>query len=332
MSHITDWFMQAGWGVNIAFMAIEGESAGGAEIPAQEWNRQVDSFDCEGLAAQLATLGVAYCFLTLGQNSGHFCSPNATYDGIVGISPSKCSRRDLPADLAAALAPHGIRLMVYLPSGAPAADKLACEKLEWEWGYSGGWPGGWCDNLRTGVRLEAFQVKWESVIREWAERWGRDVWGWWIDGCYFADEMYRNPVAPNFQSFSEAMKAGNPESLVAFNPGPAYPNKAHCKYEDYTAGEGSKYAFVLCQERWIVREGHAVQWHTYTWIGPDWGRGEVPRISSELLIGYTEQVTRNQGVITWDVPFDERGLIREPYLGMLGALSAAVPPGKGRLG
>ena len=77
--------------------------------------------------------------LTLGQNSGHYCSPNATYDRIVGIAPSKCSRRDLIADLAKALSARNIRLMVYLPSGAPAADPVARKALGWRWGAKGGW-------------------------------------------------------------------------------------------------------------------------------------------------------------------------------------------------
>ncbi|MHC4886977.1 MAG: alpha-L-fucosidase [Planctomycetota bacterium] len=328
MAHRTDWFRDCGWGVNIAFMAIEGESEGGAEIPAEEWNRQVNGFDCEGLADQFAGLGVGYCFLTLGQNSGHYCSPNGTYDEIVGISPSKCSTRDLFADLAAALKPHGIRLMAYLPSGAPAADKVACEKLEWEWGYEGNWPNGHCDNLRTGKRLEAFQLKWEAITREWSERWGDSCWGWWIDGCYFDHEMYRNPRGPNFQTFAAALKSGNPDSLVAFNPGQEFPIIAHSEYEDFTAGEGSGHSFALCRGRWCEVNHCAVQWHTYNWIGPEWGRGTPPRVSPEFVIGYTEQVTRNQGVVTWDVPFNPNGTIQDDYLSILQRLAEAVPPGK----
>jgi len=324
MPHKTTWFKNCKWGVNIAFMAIEGESMEGADIPAATWNARVDAFDGELLASQLGSLGVGYCFLTLGQNSGHYCSPNATYDGYVGINPSKCSRRDLPADLAAALAPHGIRLMVYLPSGAPSADPIAREKLQWEFGFE----GGWAENLRTGKRLEAFQLKWEAVVREWSLRWGREVWGWWIDGCYFADEMYRNPRPPNFKSFAEALTAGNPDALVAFNPGQKFPMVSHSEHEDYTAGEGSDHSFALCQGRWVEYNKHAAQWHTYNWIGPKWGRGAPPRISTEFVIGYTQQVTRNQGVVTWDVPFDEVTGIREPYFEMLKALAAALPPGK----
>lgn len=328
MAHKTDWFQNCGWGVNIAFMAVVGESTSGSEIPADEWNRQVDAFNCEGLAAQLAELGVGYCFLTLGQNSGHYCSPNTTYDDYVGILPSKCSRRDLFSDLAEALRPHKIRLMAYLPSGAPATDKIACEKLGWEWGYEGNWPGGYCENLRTGKRLEPFQHKWEAVCREWSERWGENCWGWWIDGCYFAQEMYRNPRGPNFATFAAALRAGNPDSLVAFNPGQEFPVIAFSEFEDYTAGEGSDHSFALCSGRWCEYNHHAVQWHTYNWIGPGWGRGDLPRVNADFVLGYTEQVTRKQGVVTWDVPFHPDGTIRENYLDILRRLAKAVPPGK----
>jgi len=320
MPHVTDWFMRARWGVNIAFMAIEGESTGGAEIPGDVWNRRVDAFDVDGLAAQLGALNVPYCFLTLGQNSGHYCSPNATYDELVGISPSKCSRRDLAADLATALARHGIRLLVYLPSGAPAADRVARQRLEWEWGYECEWPNGYCDNLRNGLRLEKFQRNWERVVSEWSRRWGQQVWGWWIDGCYFADEMYRHPKPPNFQSFAAALKSGNPRALVAFNPGQIVPLISHSEYEDYTAGEVSD-NFPLCRGRWVERNRHAVQWHVYSWIGPQWGRGQPPRFSPEFVIGYTRQVTGHQGVVTWDVPFRENGLIPDAYLRILEALA-----------
>jgi hypothetical protein len=59
------------------------------------WNEQVDAFDVAGLVDQLASTGAKCLLFTIGQNSGHCCAPNATCDRIVGITPSKCSRRDL---------------------------------------------------------------------------------------------------------------------------------------------------------------------------------------------------------------------------------------------
>lgn len=199
----TDWFHDTGWGIMTHYLGAAPSSDGGAELTADMWNRQIDAFDVDTLVEQVASTGAGYLLFTLGQNSGHYCAPNATYDRMVGITPSKCSRRDLIAELATALKPHKIQLLVYLPSGAPAADHVARKKLGWRWGRPGGWqlPGE-----PVGGRLKEFQRNWEAVVRDWSLRWGEQVAGWWIDGCYFADDMYRFEDEPNFASFTAALR------------------------------------------------------------------------------------------------------------------------------
>lgn len=320
-----DWFHEARWGVLLHYLGAPPSSDGGAELTAEKWNERIDAFDTAALAEQLASTGAKYCVFTIGQNSGHYCSPNATYDKIVGIRPSKCSRRDLIADLAKALAPHGIRLMVYLPSGAPAADPVARKKLQWRWGRPGGWqlPGE-----PTGGRLVEFQRNWEAVVRQWSSRWGRNVHGWWIDGCYFADEMYRHPDEPNFASFAAALKAGNPDSLVAFNPGVKLPVVCHSEHEDYTAGEVTlekvPEALQSCPGRWIERGGKRVQYHLLSYLGTSWCRGERPALSDDVIIGYTRRLNQQGGVITWDVPISTAGEIPQPFIDQLTALGEAL--------
>ena len=305
----TDWFCAARWGVFTHYLAAN-------DISADDWNRQVDQFDVQALAAQLAAAGATYYFITIGQNSGHYCAPNAAYDGFAtrGIHPSKCSQRDLISDLYEALAPRGIRLLVYLPSGAPAADPVAMQRLEWQWGFEGDWPGAW-NTVRTGRRLESFQRKWESVMREWSLRWGRKIGGWWIDGCYFADEMYRHADAPNFRTFAAALKAGNADSIVAFNPGVSVPVISHSEFEDYTAGEISD-AFPVCPGRWV----NGAQYHILSYLGDWWGGGQ-PRFTDGFVRGYTEYVNSRGGVVTWDVPISKDGVIPQLFVDQLASLS-----------
>jgi ribosomal protein S18 acetylase RimI-like enzyme len=310
----TDWFQQCGWGVFTHYL-------GAAGMSADEWNRQVDAFDVEALARDLADVGAPYYTITIGQNSGHYCAPNPTYDALTGSAAragaaSKCSRRDLVADLYEALAPHGIQLLVYLPSGAPTMDPDACAALQWEWGFEGGWPH---DGPRTGKRLAEFQTKWEAICRDWSLRWGSHVRGWWIDGCYFADEMYRALEAPNFCSFAAALKAGNPDSLVAFNPGVLTPVICHSEYEDYTAGEIAE-ALPTCPGRWV----DGAQYHVLSYLGSSWCAGPVPRFPNALVTAYTRYLLSRGGVITWDVPIDAHGRIPAPFLRQLGALSQAL--------
>jgi hypothetical protein len=137
MSGNKAWLREAKWGVFIHYLAAP---AGHTSSPmsAEEWNRRVDAVDVERLAAQLAAVGAGYCFLTVGQNSGHFCAPNAACDAVVGVVPSKCSRRDLIGDLHGALATRGIRLGVYAANAPPACDPVAVARFGWEWGHEGG--------------------------------------------------------------------------------------------------------------------------------------------------------------------------------------------------
>lgn len=299
----TDWFKDAKWGVFTHYLTF-------AETTADEWNNQVGKFDVAGLVAQLRQVGARYYFITLGQNSGHYCSPNKTNDSIVGINPSKCSRRDLVSDLYYALEPYGIKLMVYMSSDGPWDDPIAIEKLGCKWGYKDVPSCCWGPE-KTGERLVGFHLKWKAIIREWSLRWGDKICGWWVDGCYFADAMYRHPKPPNFQSFAAAMKAGNPDSIVAFNPGVLTPVISHTKYEDYTAGEISE-AFPVCPGRWV----DGAQYHILNYLGERWCGG-MPRFADEFVLGYTKDVTSKGGVVTWDVPITPAGLIPQPFIDQL---------------
>jgi hypothetical protein len=310
----TDWFCQARWGVMTTYLADPPGTTAGSQVTAETWNKQVEEFDVPGLTGQLASVGTKYLLLSIGQNSGHFCAPNATYDKIVGIRPSRCSRRDLVADLAEALHDKGIRLMVYLPSGAPGMDATACAKLGWQPGPVG--------------RLAEFQRNWEAVIREWSVRWGKSVSGWWLDGCYYPEQMYRFPQEPNSASFAAALKAGNPEAIVAFNPGVAVPVAGLTKHEDYSAGEVNldmlSRAVASCRGRWLECEGAKVQYHILTYLGTTWCAGERPVWSDDAVIAVTRQLAAKGGVVTYDVPIQKNGLIPQPFCQQLRAVGQAI--------
>ena len=95
-----------------------------------EWNQKVDSFDVRRFATQMVQARAGYVVFTLGQNSGYYCSPNATYDKFTGHrAGQRCSRRDLPMELADALQAQRIPLMLYLPSRAPQDDAEAMKSL-----------------------------------------------------------------------------------------------------------------------------------------------------------------------------------------------------------
>ncbi len=300
----TDWMHNAKWGVLCHYLADVASCTTATEMTAEEWNAQIDAFDVQGLAAQLAAVKAPYFFLTLGQNSGFYLSPNATYDRLTGIKPSKCSRRDIVAELIEALRPHGIRMCVYLPSDAPGNDKEAVAALHTE-------------SVAFDERRAEFQRKWQAVITEWSQRWGTDVHAWWFDGCYYPDAMYRFDDEPNFRSFAAAAKAGNPDSLVAFNPGVRL--QVMTEYEDYTAGETATLFPVDGFGR--TMKGSQVQILTY--LGPSWG-ATPPRFADEFVIAYTREVAVRGGVVTWDAAIEKSGRIEEKCFKQLQALGRAT--------
>jgi hypothetical protein len=125
------WMPDAQWGVMVHYLADWQARDRNLTLSVDQWNRMVDGFDAPALARQVHSVGAGWLQISIGQNSGYYLSPNAVYDELVGNRPGKTSRRDLVADLAAALSPNGVRLLVYLPSGAPGQDVLATAALEW---------------------------------------------------------------------------------------------------------------------------------------------------------------------------------------------------------
>ncbi|RPJ53430.1 MAG: hypothetical protein EHM23_30970 [Acidobacteria bacterium] len=297
---------QARWGVMTHYLADWQARTNNLEMSVEQWNKMVDAFDVERLADQLKAVGAGYHILTIGQNSGYYVAPNPTYDRLTGIKPSKCSRRDLVSDMANALARRGIRLIVYLPSGAPAGDRSAREALQWQ---NGMYPN------------REFQLKWEQIVSDWSKRFGEKIAGWWFDGCYWPNLMYRSPDPPNFQSFAAAARAGNPNSAIAFNPGVVPRLISMTPHEDYTAGEISN------PERLEIRrsvggvlDGKQVQVLSY--LGRTWGMGE-PRFAAEQAVQFSQSVWQAEGVVTWDVPVAINGLISDPFIAQLKLIAQA---------
>ena len=344
----TEWFYRAQWGLFMHFLseAPGGNGSNWGEVSVASWNRQVEAFDVEKLARQLHEFKVGYFFLTLGQNSGYYCSPNATYDRLCGRTPetSRCSRRDLPADLCAALKKYGIPLMVYLPSHAPMHDPAATMALKCvpPWDF-----GSWSPEDQAVMapardddsRIGTFQRNWEAIIREWSLRWGAEVRGWWFDGCYFADRLYRFADEPNFSSFAAAVRAGNSNSLIAWNPGVVYPPETISAEEDYTGGEINEPDRTQCLGRWVEQ----AQFHMLSYLGQTWGDPRI-RFTADELAGLTRRITDNDGVVTWDVPYDHAdGSLTPEALAVLAdfsrqmqtprrSVAAPVPLVKGKIG
>jgi len=301
------WMRETRWGVMTHYLADWRERVDHEPRSVGHWNDLIEHFDVDGVAGQLKSVGAGWYLISIGQNSGYYLSPNTAYDQLTGIAPSKLSHRDLVADLAAALAPRGIRLMVYLPSGAPGADRAARDALKWEQGPH---------------RNAEFQRHWEAILREWSLRWGDTVCGWWFDGCYWPNQMYRHDEPPNFKTFAAAVRAGNPRSAIAFNPGVVHRTLSLTPEEDYTAGE------IDQPDRWTPKRNFdglidGAQIHVLSFLGATWGMGE-PRFTPGQAIAFSKKVADAGGAITWDAPAQKGGTFAPEFMAQLKAIGEAM--------
>jgi hypothetical protein len=152
----------------------------------------------------------------------------------------------------------------------------------------------------------------EQVIRDWSLRWGTNIAGWWFDGCYWPNAMYRSASPPNFGSFAAAARAGNVNSALAFNPGVVDRLLSVSPHEDYTAGEINDPDRLMIR-RVVDGKVDGAQPHVLSFLGERWGGGS-PRFSPQQVAEWTRKAVAAGAAFTWDVPVQRNGLIADLFL------------------
>jgi hypothetical protein len=280
----TGWFMQSKYGVMMHFL-----------VGAKDFDL-VSRFDVNTLADQLEEAGAGYFLLTLGQNSGYYCSPNAVYDKYTSHKAGeRCSTRDLPMDLYQALHPKGIKLMLYLPANPPNREEV-CRAFGWDL-EGAALPQANPPGQPTQKSVE----RWADVIREWSLRYGDKVAGWWFDGA--RREFYDNRLDQGHEwlgMLASAARAGNPDAILGFNPGKNQDAFGfYTTNDDYIAGhdQGPTQLTFVPSSRFI-RDS---QWHALVYMGQKkWGSGGE-RFPTKQWLEYCQSVFDKGGVVTFDI-------------------------------
>ncbi len=202
-----NWFRDGGFGLMVHWTSQTMPRHGEALPYAQA----VERFDVETFAQQVAQTGARFVTLTTSHGQMYFPAPLPELDEIL---PGRTTRRDLIADLAAALERRGIRLMLYYHLGA-ISDRPWLEACGfWKTDTSELWHN-WC-----------------TVIEAVGRRYGQSLAGWWFDDGS-VNYYYRS--AP-WQRLARAAKAGHPGRIICFNPWELPPAT---EFQDYYAGEGN---------------------------------------------------------------------------------------------
>ncbi|GGD90421.1 alpha-L-fucosidase [Paenibacillus nasutitermitis] len=316
----TDWLLKAKYGIShhllAEFMNRVAAEPGDKWQPGEAWDDVINGFDVNGYVQQVVETGAGFVILTLGQNSGYLLSPNETYDRIAGVKPGeRASTRDLPMEIADALAPHGIKLILYSPANPPSKAHKDDEDFAINKAFD--YPVEIAPSQET-------QAKWQAVIQEWSDRYGDKVAGWWFDGMWFQDAYNDLTRKYNWYSLVNAAKSGNVSRIIAFNSGIGSSILVNSPFEDYIAGETNEIGPLPHHVRW-ADEANGVQWFHWTFLGEfvkdlaGWGNTGLSWSTPDILQWVTETVSR-QGVIALDIHVNRFGRMDPQQMEQLKAL------------
>lgn len=203
----TSWMKKAGYGLQFHWTTLSCPETG----PRISYEAAVSAFDPAALAKTVSRTGAGYVIFTTSHAEHFIPAPITAVDRVL---PGRTAKRDLIAELIAALHKYGIRLMLYYHIGHD------------DWSD----PDGWWAHTGYSASPERFLANWKAIITEMGLRYRNGLAGWFFDdGCAYY------PLNPDFYELTSAAKAGNPERVVCYNP---WIMPRITDFQDYFCGEG----------------------------------------------------------------------------------------------
>lgn len=284
--------MRAGVAVACAFAvaaapsaADSGNAAFGVMVhylPDRQSVRGMVDIDVEAAADALAAMRASYLILTLGQNNGQYVAPNAALEALCPASVRQRPPRDLAMDLAQALNRRGIQLVLYLPFRAPQGDAYLMNCLG--------------DRNEQQPPPQRFIAAWAAVIRDWSDRYGPSVTGWWFDGTYNTSGM----TAADWNLLCGAALSGATSRWIAFNggEGPARFSARFAPCQNMMAGE------LMHPGVSLKAPVSSMRFHVLTPLGDSWSTPSAPRFDARQIRQWIADAKSAQGSLTLDLPVD----------------------------
>ncbi len=311
----TDW-MAGKYGISMHYLH---ENAGGQGSTVETFSAAVDAFDVDKFAKMAKDVGASWVLMTMSQSTGVTCAPNNYMEELSGLKLS--TERDLVLDMYDALEPYGIKLMLYfhggVPKGNPALARAmgAVERV----GQTSADIG-----QSSGDYLYKYSVAKHhaEMYKEYSLRYGEKIAGWWIDGCYDNCD-YNERIA---KLYVDAMKAGNPNTVVALNGGT---RTQDCRYEveDYHCGE--RWSPTVEGQNTFYNDNPTSRWtktgfqqQYWSYLGSNWGQGGTSHKTDEL-VKHAYEVLASGAALTFDIcstSVDKTGTIDPDQLAQLKAI------------
>jgi len=286
----TDWFAQAGYGMWFHFLDLTTPRHG----PRKPYKDAVDELDVEKLAGLVDSCGAKYLIFTVNHGNPTCPAPIKSWES---LHPGWTTKRDLIGDLADVLGRRGIKLMLYM--NCPGLGNLIQQ------------PGPAIDRPSMSEAEYANQLI--RVFREFGLRYKEKVAGYWLDSWFQTNETY--PNLP-FDRLGEAIKAGHPDRLVAYNHW-TFPSETD--WQDYWSGELTDLPLKPFKSRYILRgAGQGLQAHAAIRLDAPWfhitpdKEMESPRYQAGELANYIKSCMADRAPVTLGVGIFQDGSIGEP--------------------
>ncbi len=316
----TDW-LAGKYGISMHYLL---ENAAGAGATVDAFNEVVNSFDVNKFAKTASDVGASWVLVTMSQSTGITCAPNTYMEETTGLKLG--TDRDLILDLYDALEPYGIKVMIYFAGGVPQNNSALARAI------GANERVGQADMI-NGQSGADFVYKYSTskylagMFKDFSDRYGDKVSGWWIDGCYdFTGFNERIAVL-----YTNALKSGNPNSIVALNGGT---ESGDCRYE---------YEDFHCGERWaptagmdrntIYKDNPHSRWtddgyqqHYWTYLGDNWGARGTSHDTKELL-EQSHKILSSGAALTFDistVSIDKTGTVDPDQVAQLKELKSHI--------
>ena len=305
----TDWFVDAKYGVMFHYSPTVYPRHGARK----SFDQAVRDFDVNQFVEMVLETGAGYVFFFISHALFWFPAPLKTVEEIL---PGRTCNRDLIADIAKALEPHGIRLMLYY-------NPAYIDDLDWRIA------AGWGKRLHIQTEKECGDSdKWDTnpfygnqikILEEIGNRYGRLVWGYWFDNSY-PHQLFERQM--------QACKVGNKDRIIGYNSG-IYPRITD--FQDFFAAEFGC-SPILPPKGYFDKGGpqeglqpHGTifidgAWHHFlpeTEIGPQ-------RFTTESLIAYTRECIARKMVLTINMCMYQDGTISGQSLEQMKSLRKAI--------
>ena len=172
----TEWLAKAGYGLMFHWTS----QSVGKDGTNKPFAQAVDDFDVKRFAEMVESTGAGYVLFTVGHAQPYCPAPLASWEKYF---PGKTTKRDLIAEMAQALNAKGIKLMCYFPAHVIGKYPKASS--------------------------EEFTRMTSDIVKEFGERYGEKVAGYWFDGFYQCFEKYPDF---SFREFLQGLQSRKPES------------------------------------------------------------------------------------------------------------------------